>query len=280
MPAPLPPVPRDPVSLGAIALRHVMRSVKARTADGQVNMTLLEAIIVKNVQDSVKGNPGQTRTLMTVIAKAEAADAAHHRDLFRYWSEMRLLAIKVWTEAKQAGRPRPMFVHPDDIRLNADGTVTLLGPTEASDIVAMRHTYSKVEYHLINMAYQQWLRHRWQRIARRPGPQGTLLAELEFEVEQGELPPRLRLTSEEISKRKAPYAALAGRALHLRLKQEAAKFGLRVPPRELRRPTIIDPDALDDAEQEGLSKRAFLEGWLNANPWAAKRPRLKLKRTG
>lgn len=264
VPAPIPPALPDPDSAGAITHRHVMRLVKAMTGEGEVTMPLLEGIIAKLAQAAANGDPSSTRILMLLVEKADVAVAAHRRELFRHWSEMKLLAIKIWTEAKQAGRPRPMFVHPDDIQLNADGTVTILGPSEANDIAAMRQIHGKVEYHLINIAYQRWLLHRWERMSGRPAPPGKLLAELEFEVEQSELPPRLRLTAEEILKRKAPFVALAGRALHGRLKQEAAKFNLPVPPREVRRPTIIDQDALDAAEQDGLSKRAFLKEWLDA----------------
>jgi hypothetical protein len=46
----------------------------------------------------------------------------------------------------------------------------------------------------------------------------------------------------------------------------------------MRRPIIIDQDALDAAEQEGVDRRALLTEWLDAKPWAANHRRPNLTR--
>lgn len=249
---PVPPPARpEASSLGEIALRHADRSVTAQTEDGPVEMTLKEAIVARTVREAARGSSGHARLLASVLARAEAAADAQKREVFNHWAAMKAMAFERYVEARRLGEDEPLLVHPHDIQLGTDGTVKLLGPTEPRDIAAMRHRCERVEYHLINIAYQRWMLKRWIRKHRQPAPQGVLYAEHVFAKEQRELPPRLRLSANEIEERLAQYRRLAGRALHTLLREQARRFDEGVPPRELRVPLIFPAEFIDRAERTG-----------------------------
>ena len=264
LPAP-PPGRPDAASLGEIVLRQVDRTVTANTEDGPVEMTLKEAIIGKAVREAARGNSGHARMLTTVIAKAEAAAAMQKREVFSHWAAMKKMAFERYVEARRLGEDEPLLVHPHDIQLCTDGTVTLLGPTEPHAIAAMRRLHERVEFHLPNIAYQRWMLEQWIRRHRKPAPRGVLYAEHVFASEQRELPPRLRLTAEELAEQLAPFEQIAGRELHRLLRQRAARFDEWVPPRELRLPLVFPREVIELVREKGLSAEVLVNIRLEAD---------------
>lgn len=256
-PAP-PPARPDASSLGEIVLRQVDETITANTENGPVQMTIKEAIVGKSVREAARGNSGHARMLATVIARAEAAAAAQRREVFSHWAAMKEMAFARYVEARRLGEDEPLLVHPHDIQLGTDGTVTLLGPTEPQAIAAMRRLHERVEYHLPNLAYQRWMLKQWMRRHEMPAPRGVLYAEHVFASEQRELPPRLRLTAEELAEQLAPFERLAGRELHRLLRQRAARFDEWVPPRELRVPLVFPREVVDLVREKGLSAEVLV----------------------
>ena len=263
LPAP-PPARPDAGSLGEIVLRQVDETITANTENGPVKMTIKEAIVGKSVREAARGNSGHARMLATVIARAEAAAAAQKREVFSHWATMKAMAFERYVEARRLGEDEPLLVHPHDIQLGTDGTVTLLGPTEPHAITAMRRLHQRVEFHLPNIAYQRWMLEQWIRLHRMPGPRGVLYAEHVFASEQRELPPRLRLTAEELAEQLAPFEQIAGRELHRLLRQRAARFDEWVPPRELRVPLVFPREVIELVREKGLSAEVLVNIRLEA----------------
>ena len=254
----------DPDSVSAIAMRHAARKVTAQTEDGAVEMSLKEAAIIKMVREAIKGNTGHSRTLFQLLGRAEADGIKRKRDEFRHWSEVRDHARETYAQAKQAGTKPPLSVHPDDIELRADGSVVILGPTEAGAIAVMRYLHSKVDYHIINITYYRWVEHRFIRRYRRRFGDGFLYSELDFWADQSELPPRLQLTLDDVAELFKPYAGMSGRALHALLREAAEPLELPVPPRELRAPIVVPTSDIEAGREKGIIGRPFLDAWLTA----------------
>ncbi|MGI4876785.1 MAG: DUF5681 domain-containing protein [Janthinobacterium lividum] len=260
-----PPDRLEPESLSAIALRHGARKVKAQTEDGEVEITLKEATLTKMVREAIRGNTGHSRTFIQLLGRAEAEEAKRVREVFRHWSVVKEQAVQLHDQAEAAGDEPPLFVHPDDIKLQADGTVAIVGPTEPGDIAVMRYIHSKVEYHLANVAYCLWMERRWVRLRGARRTDGILYAKLDFWCEQKELPPRLQMSVEAVTERLRTYARISGRDLHALLRKEAALVELPVPPRDARVPIVVPQAALDLAEEKGVSTSQLLTSWININ---------------
>ena len=259
----VPPAELDPNSLGAIAARYGARTAKVRTADGEVEMTLKEAIVAVSVQGAAKGNTGHSRTALQFLGRVEVEEARRKREVFAYWSAQRELAIEIHAQAEQNGEEPPLFVHPLDIVLKADGSVEILGPTDPGDIAVMHYRLSRVDYHLAHIGFHQWVERRWiRRHGRRV--KGILYAELDFFTEQRELPLRLQMSIEEVSERLTALSKMSGRALHALLREEGAKHDIFPPPRELRIPIIIPVEAIELAKEKGISARGLMSAWLEA----------------
>lgn len=256
----IPPAKIEADSVSAIALKHGARKVKAQTDQGEVELTLVEAAMTKMVREAVRGNTGHSRTFMQLVVRAEAEEAKRKRDLFLYWSAEKEKAQDLHLQAELAGEEPPLSVHPDDIELYADGTFAIVGPTNPEAIKAMRQTHSRVDCHVVNIAYAQWVKKRWIRIHRRP-IDGILYAELAFRDEQNDLPPRLKMPIEELEMRLRSYARYSGRVLHGFLRAKAQPLGLDVPPRESRKPMIIPTQVVELVKERKIGRRQLLEIW-------------------
>ena len=264
-PSAIPPLAQlDPDSLSAIALRHGARTVKAQTEEGEVEITLREAAVTKMVREAIKGNTCHSRTFIQLLGRAEAEEGKRKREAFLHWSAVKERAAELYQQAERAGESLPLHVHPDDIVISADGHVTIVGPTTRGDIAEMRFVLRRVDFHIANIAYWQWMERRWTRLRGRK-IDGCLYAELDFWDEQNELPPRLRLSVEEVSERLQSYARLSGRALHSILRKEAEPFEAYVPPRDMRVPLIVATAVLEFAKEKQISLKQLLPAWLNAS---------------
>ena len=257
---PIPPAAPEPESLIGITKRYATRKVKAHTENGEVELTLPDAIMGKMASGAVKGNTGHARTFMQLVGRAEAEEIKRQRELFRYWSEQKALAKELYREAEEAGNEPPLSVHPDDIVLNIDGTFAIVGPTSPDAITAMRQTHSRVDYHVVNIAYSQWVERRWIR-SHGNRIDGVHYAELAFWDEQDDLPPRLKMSIDELAMRLKTYARFSGRVLHGFLRAKAHPLGLDVPPREAREPMIIPREILEIAKENKIGLRQLLETW-------------------
>lgn len=260
----IPPSALAADSLSAIVLRQGARKVKAQTDQGEVELTLVEAAMTKIVREAVGGNTGHSRTFMQLVSRAETEEAKRKRELFRHWSAVKEQATQLYTQAQQGGEEPPLSVHPDDIELHTDGTVSIVGPTTAEEIAVMRYTHGMVDYHIVNIAYEKWVERRSIRLRRRR-VEGCSYAELSFWDEQNDLPPRLKMTAEEVTKRLQSYAGFSGRTLHGFLREKARQHGLDVPQRESRVPLIIPTAILEFAKANKISVRRLLPMWLAAN---------------
>jgi hypothetical protein len=261
-------------SLGAIAMRQGARKIKAHTDQGEVELSFTEAVVTKMVREAVKGNTGHSRTFLQIVSRAEAEETKRKRELFSHWAAVKEQAALIYQQAELTGEEPALSVHPDDIKLSSDGTVEIVGPTTAEDIAAMRHTHSMVGFHIVNIAYQRWVERRFIRIRGRR-IQGRLFAELDFLVRQELLPPRLRLTDDEIAERLKRYARFSGRDLHTLLRQRAAAHGQPVPPREMRVPIVVPQVLLELAKSNKLSLQDLLLVWSDAQSKLAQRPQEK-----
>ncbi len=258
-----PPAELAAESLSAIALRQAARKIKAQSEQGEVELTLAEAAITKMVREALKGNTGHSRTMMQLIGRAEAEEAKRKREAFQHWAAVKEQAEQLYSQAEQAGEDPPLSVHPDDIALYADGTVTIVGPTNAEGIAVMRQKQNMVDYHVVNIAYSHWIEKRWIRRNRRR-IDGIHYAELWFWDEQNDLPPRLKMTIEELEARLRTYRRYSGRMLHGFLRAKAEPHGQYVPPREMRMPFIIPNEVVDIAKANDIGARQLLPIWFEA----------------
>jgi hypothetical protein len=206
--------------------------------------TVHEIIVEIQVMKAAKGSTSAARFLDALQARAHKAEAARQAREYAAWKDKKARYAAIHARGRKRGEgPDWDCPHPDDIILGPGHGVRVEGPMTPEALAETRTLYTQLPYWLQLLDYENWLQMR--RLRRRPGcphAHAALVSAHVFEALQRQLPPRLRLSPQEIAARMQDWQQLPGRARHDQLRAKAASLRLPVPPRALRTPfTLAHP---------------------------------------
>ena len=241
----LPPVSLYADPLAKAAAEALSRVVQVQQGDSAVEMTVEEALIQKHLGNAARGDIPATRLLMGLRREHQRFLARKRAFAYARWMDRRERYAAEHARARKNGDQLYWGCpHPEDIVPEPDHSVSIVGPMTRADLAAVRHIYAQTEYWLLLMVYERWLQKR--RLRNHPFcryASAAPVSEHVFHALQQHLPPRLRITPEQLAKRTAAYRK-AGRSLHDELRAEAHAIAFPVPPRALRIPfTLAVPHA-------------------------------------
>lgn len=206
--------------------------------------TVHEIVIEIQVMKAVKGSTSAARLLDALQARAHKAEAARQARDYAAWKDKKARYAAIHARGRKRGEGLNWDCpHPDDIILGPGHEVRVEGPMMPEELAETRMLHAQLTYWLRLLDYEQWLQIR--RLRRRPGcphAHAPLVSAHVFEALQRQLPPRLRMSPQEIPASMQDWQRLPGRTRHDHLRAEAARLGLKVPPRALRIPfTLAHP---------------------------------------
>jgi hypothetical protein len=244
--AQIPTAGLDQDLLAALAKESLARMLTVNRDGVKDQRSVHEILIEYQVLKAAKGSTAAARLLDGLQQRANKAEAARRAQDYAMWKDRKgRYAAHHARSAKQGLLLDWSCPHPDDIVLGPGHEVRVDGPMTPEALAETRTLYELRDYWLMLATYETWLQLRRQR--RRPGcphAHAGLVSAHVFEAVQRQLPPRLRMTPEQIVTQVADWQRLAGRALHDLLRTEADETGLPVPPRALRIPfTLANPHA-------------------------------------
>jgi hypothetical protein len=243
---PIPASGLDQDLLAALAKESLARMLMINRDGVKDQRSVHEILIDQQVLKAAKGSTSAARLLDTLQQRANKAEASRRAQEYAAWKDRKTRYAATQAKSTKQGVALDWSCpHPDDIVLGPGHEVRVDGPMTPEALAEARRLYEQRPYWLMLATYETWLQLRRQR--RRPGcphVHAKLISSHVFEAIQRQLPPRLRMTSEQIAGQVADWQRLAGRALHDLLRAQAARTGLPVPPRALRIPfTLANPHA-------------------------------------
>jgi hypothetical protein len=244
--APTPATGLDQDLLATLAKESLARMLMVNRDGVKDQRSVHEILIEHQVLKAAKGSTAAARLIDALQQRANKAEATKRAQEYAAWKDRKTRYAATHAKSAKHGVVLDWSCpHPDDIVLGPGHEVRVDGPMTPEALAETRRLYEQRPYWLMLATYESWLQLRRQR--RRPGcphVHARLVSSHVFEAIQRQLPPRLRMTSAQIAGQVADWQRLAGRALHERLRAEAARTGLPVPPRALRIPfTLANPHA-------------------------------------
>lgn len=242
--AQIPATMLDQDLLAALARDRLLQKLPINRDGVSDEKTVHEIIVEIQVMKAAKGSTSAARLLDALQARAHKAEAARQARDYAAWKDKKARYAAIHARGRKRGEGLNWDCpHPDDIILGPGHEVRVEGPITPEELAETRKLYAQLPYWLKLLDYEHWLQMR--RLHRRPGcphAHAALVSAHVFEAVQRQLPPRLRLTPQEIAARMQDWQRLPGRTRHDQLRAEAARLQLPVPPRALRIPfTLAHP---------------------------------------
>ncbi|MBI1293194.1 hypothetical protein GC173_18470 [bacterium] len=105
------------------------------------SMSMQGAIVLKLFQVAMAGSPMAIKTLMTMLSDAQRTNERERRKHAEEWREIRKkLRIEFERRLKSGEETDSIIPHPDDIVIEADDTVRIVGPLSEEEASKVRET--------------------------------------------------------------------------------------------------------------------------------------------
>lgn len=132
--------PRPLTDLERALLDEGRRQVTVRDGGAPVEMSVNEIIARKTAETAAKGSPHAQRTWFTAIAEAAAREAANKEESAAFWCRYQKEARHILAAAEKQGKPPPEIVpHPDDIVIDHQNNVSVMGAVTSEEARAYDH---------------------------------------------------------------------------------------------------------------------------------------------
>jgi hypothetical protein len=269
---------RKPTSIfsqiAALATAIVRRPIKVREGGKEREIDSVEGILLQLQRKGLTGDVPASRLLLEYVERHEmaeqerlaeqAAKEAGERTLVRkHWEEKLRESAQTLDRAERLGLPVPVvYPHPDDIVFDADDRMHIKGPICVESAAYCAELAARQEFWLAHIAYDHWLRKRWQ--AAHPACASNrwmLVSELSLWTDRALLPERMQLSEGDIISRIAADRAVAGREQYRRLRVAGRERGLPVPPREMKVPMAVPREVVELGIERKMSLDAILAGF-------------------
>lgn len=218
------------------ALAMFRGKVRMRTRDQTREVTVSEALNHKMLEAAMAGNSHAGWLMMEQREKAEEAERARKLDDLALWLWVKQRNRDRINAALARGEPEPVvYPHPDDIVVNDDKEVVILGPCDEAQHAEMLEDRRTRDACLVQFAIERVLAgRRWLEEEDRRDPVFRL-----FRLYNDKLPPRLRWGPRELADELKVLFALTKRVLLKRTRREMAAIGWN-----LQRGQRLDKDGL------------------------------------
>jgi hypothetical protein len=243
------------------------KPIKVRDADGEREITVMEAALMQLAKQAAAGNVPAIRLLSEKVAqfeaaeeKRKAAEAAEWARIRAQWEAYVARTRPLFEAAEASGRPPPdIYPHPNDLVFKDNGQLRIVGPICAQSAQGYAEIASTTDYWLTMIAYDWWRGQRGGPFSNRA--EFTYVSEIQFWQQQAMLPPRMRLTETDVVIAIVDLQRLSGRKLHRRLSELGRKGNLYVPPWRAQLPPTAPTELWLEASRNGISDEDFLHMW-------------------
>ena len=119
-------------------VRHMRSQVTARQNGRTRSIPLREALMAKQSEVALKGNPYAIRRMLELDHRATAREAAERRLRRETWARIELMQEQRYAAALAKGEDTELILpHPDDIAIDAEDA-RVIGPCDAVELAACR----------------------------------------------------------------------------------------------------------------------------------------------
>lgn len=111
------------------------RKIRVRTKYGTEEITKLNALIRKTVDDALTGGPHSVRIAINLLAEAETLQRLEREEACKAWERIKAHHEQQLREAERAGANTDHILpHPDDIILRPGEAPEIIGPINAAEL--------------------------------------------------------------------------------------------------------------------------------------------------
>lgn len=203
------------------------RKMAVRVNGERIDVSVAEALLIKNIETGMSGSPNAQRDALKLIREVEAKRRRMIEEEIEIARRYIAAARRQIAAARAKGLPEPVILpHPDDILIDPETGVRFVGPLNQADLDECRRTGARRDALILQDHYER----RATTGRRRPSPgaaaSGLLLM---ASLADQSLPPRLQLTGSGMIDRMHAATQLTQRDLLKRLRALWRETGEDVP---------------------------------------------------
>lgn len=239
-------------SANALALREAARKIGVREGGTVQRMPAIEAVLRAQYASAVRGNAYAQKHILERYDWAQREEQTRIKEENETWAKYVDVQRRAIADAIAEGRPAPCpLPHPDDVVIDDETGVRIVGPLYAEQAAALDHTLKIIDV----LIMQDVLDRRILRPVSGDPLDKAGTAMVFIDLLNRTVPKRHRLSDTDILRRIAKYQTMTNRALLRQLYRDWRSLGGRP-----RRGTIFPPlqfavDLMEKLDQMDIFSR-------------------------